>query len=122
MAGSLKWFVYTTDAGTPYAINADESNVEAANGTTFGWTSADPIDGVPRNFRPRFAVYEGAGGTRTIRIPIMTQEAYNTVQADVPEIPDAISGAGVLTFAYKRPEIIRVPRAADTGLLDGDQP
>jgi hypothetical protein len=117
MAGSLSWFVYTADDNSPYAINADESNIVAVNGDTFEWTTSDPVAAVPRNYRPRFAVYSNIAGTRNIRVPVLSPTAYLTIQADVPTIPDSIAGTGSLTFNYKRPEIIRSPKATDTGLI-----
>lgn len=122
MAGSIKWFVYTTDDGTDYAIKADESNVEAlAAGTQdYPETGTPPIHAVPRNIRPRFAMFQNAAGTRKIKVPVITTTLYNALNG-TSTIPDPINvGGPELAFLYKRPELIQVPRGQDTGLDDGD--
>lgn len=122
MAGSIKWFIYTTDAGDDFALEADESNVEAFSAGTQDYpeTGTPPIYAVPRNIKPRFAVFQSPSGDRRIKVPVITTTIYNALNG-TSQMPDPITPAGpVLTLLYKRPEVITVPRGNDTGLNDGD--
>jgi len=121
MAGSKKYFVYTTDSAVEFAALLDESNTEAVNGTTGDYTSTTAIEfTIPKNVRPRKAVYANAAGTRKISCTVLTQDAYTTIQTDKPTIPDPIAGSGTLALVQKIPERVTIPIAADTGLNDGD--
>lgn len=122
MAGSKKYFVYTTDAGTDFALLADESNTEAVNAG-----ENDYADGVsiiyelPRNVTPRRAIYANAAKTRRITCYPLTTTIYEGIPAGVPSITDPIAGTGTLTLVALEPETIkRLPIALDTGLNDGD--
>ena len=122
MAGSKKYFVYTTDAGTDFALLADESNTEALNGGT-----QDYADGVsilyelPRNVRPRRVIYANAAKTRKITCYALTETIFDGAVAGVPTITDPIAGTGSLSIVSIRPEEIkRIPISIDTGLTDGD--
>ena len=122
MAGSKKYFVYTADDGDEFALLADESNTEAVNGGT-----QDYADGVnirymlPRNLRPRAAVYSNAARTRTIRCYCLTQAIYTGVVVGAPTITDPLTPANTLSLVRLEPERIRLlPIAVDTGLDDGD--
>lgn len=120
MAGSIKWFVYTTDNGTDFAIQADESNVEAvAAGTQDYVAGLNVIFAIPRNLSPRYAFYRSADGLRTLRVPILTKALFDGIVTGAPTIADPI-GAGTLTLARVRGEVVRLPQAADTGIIDGD--
>jgi len=119
VTGSLKWFVYTTDDGSDYALWGDESNIEAVMAGTQDYPDGGNIThGVPRNITPRFAVFESQGGRRKLKIPVLTTQVFNNLNGSYT-INDPFSG-GQMTFAYKRPEKIRMPKGADTGLNDGD--
>ena len=122
MAGSKKYFVYTTDDGEDFALLADESNTEAVSGGT-----QDYADGVvikyelPRNVRPRYAEYQNAAGTRKIKCYALTQTIYNGVVIGAPTITDPIAATGTLSLRRLVPERLRrLPIALDTGLTDGD--
>lgn len=121
MAGSNKWFVYTTDDGVDFAIQLDESNTEAVNGATQDYVPAVAIKyALPKNVRPRRATYASADGSRTINCVCLTRTIYDGVPANQSSITDPIGG-GVLGLVRVRPEIItRLPFAGDTGLNDGD--
>lgn len=120
MAGSIKWFIYTTDTGADYALQADESNVEAVNGGTQDFLNdSTVIYAVPRNVRPRYAVYSNAAGTREIKCVALTTTIYNAIPSTVQSITDPIGG-GTLTLKRIRPEVITLPFGQDTGLDDGD--
>lgn len=122
MAGSKKYFVYTTNAGTDFALLADESNTEALNGGT-----QDYADGVsiiyelPKNLKPRRIIYGNAAGTRRITCYALTEAIFDGAVAGVPSITDPIAGTGSLTIVDVIPEIRkRIPISIDTGLNDGD--
>lgn len=123
MAGSNKWFNYQSDDGTDWALFADESNVEAANGGSAVAPGIGTQYKVPRNMKVRYAVFGNQAGTRNLNVPITTAAVYIALDAS-DTIPDAIAGSGeTLVFIRKRPELIGpVPTAFDTGLNDGDQP
>jgi hypothetical protein len=120
MAGSIKWHVYTDDNGVLYALSADESNIEAIN-QGGDYTGTPPlVDAVPRNVRPRFAVYGTTDGTRTIRIPVLTQARLLELPGQVPTIDDPITDGLTLVLIRIRPELRRLPIPNDTGIQDGD--
>lgn len=120
MAGSIKWFVYTTDNGGTFAIELDESNTEAINGATGDYIdSTDIIFAVPRNLRPRFAIYSNPEKTRNIRCVALSQAVYAGLKAVTPTITDPFDDS-ILSLVRIRPEIIRLPYATDTGLIDED--
>lgn len=122
MAGSKKYFVYTANDGTDFALLADESNTEAVNAGT-----QDYADGVnilyelPKNLRPRYVEYANATNTRRIRCYALTATIFAGVATGVPTITDPISGTGTLSLRKLEPEKLkRLPIALDTGLTDGD--
>jgi len=120
LAGSKKWFVYTTDNGNDFAIELDESNTEAVNAET-----QDYVDGLgiifalPRNITPRRLFYEDNNGNRVISCVALTQAIYNGALSGVRTIDNPLGG-GSLTLIRSRPEKIRLPYPQDTGLTDGD--
>lgn len=122
MAGSRKWFEYTTDAGTVFALNVDESNAEAVNGTTGDYTGTSTVqNALPRNIQPRAGIYTNAAGTRSIRCYVLTAAAYNTLLNDQPTIDDPLQTGQTLTLSRLEPEVLTLlPIAIDTGLNDGD--
>lgn len=123
MAGSIKWFVYTTDGGVDYALKLDESNTEVVNGGLQDLiTGANIVPAVPRNIKPREVYYTNADRTRTIRAIALTQAIYNGIVAGgVPTIPDPIAGGtATLGLIRARGERIQLPVPLDTGLNDGD--
>lgn len=122
MAGSIKWFIYTTDNGTNFALKADESNVEALNGSTNDFVAATAIRfALPRNVRARFAVYGNSARDRLIKIPVLTQTIYTGVPVDKTSITDPLDADSTLTLVRIRPEVIvNLPFGDDTGQADGD--
>lgn len=124
MAGSRKWFVYTDDIGTDFAINLDESNTEAVNGSGLGFpATGGPVEAVPRNVKPREIFYSNAARTRTIRCVALTPTIYTgAIGGGVATITDPIAGTGNLGLSRANGERRRIPTPVDTGLDDGDQP
>lgn len=104
MAGSIKWFVYTTDTGDDFGIRLDESNTEAVNGAT-----QDFVDGLaltnalPRNIKPREIFYTNVARTRRIRCVALTPTIYTAVVGgSVPTIQDPIAGEATGENAFRR--------------------
>lgn len=121
MAGSRKWFIYTTDNGQDFAIEADESNVEAFAGGTQDYpdTGTPPIYAIPRNLTPRTATFVGQGVNRQLTVPVITPTIYNALNG-TSTMPDPFDADETLTLSFKTPEKIRLPKGPDTGLNDGD--
>jgi hypothetical protein len=122
MAGSRKWFVYTTDLGTNYALNVDESNVEDIMGTNGDYLPNTTIrDSVPGNLKVRRAVYARPDGSRSISIPVLTTTVFNAIPDDFPSIDDPLQTGTTLFLVRLEPERFKlIPSAVDTGLNDGD--
>jgi len=122
LAGSKKYFVYTTDLGTDFALLADESNTEAVNAGTQDYADGVTIQyELPKNVSPRYAEYKNASGTRKIKCVALTQTIFDGIAAGTPTITDPIAGTGTLTLSKLEPERLkRLPIAIDTGLTDGD--
>lgn len=115
MAGSKKWFVYTTSYdGTSFAIELDESNTELAGGAIDFPNGGTVVYALPSNVKPRYARYVSAD-TLTVRNCVICDPAA-TVN---PTIADPVSGQ-TLTLVATVAEQIRLPRGEDTGLIDSD--
>jgi len=121
MAGSNKWFVYTTDAGQDFAIFLDESNTEAVNGqvqdyldnATFPYT-------LPKNVKPRTLIYKNQDGSRTIRCVALTRTIFDGALANVGTITDPIGGGNLVLSQTSPEKLSPLPRGFDSGLNDGD--
>ena len=126
MAGSRKWFRYTDDTDTEYAIQLDESNTEAVmtGATDEGdYTDTSTVTAaVPRNIKPRAVYYANATRTREIKCTVLTAAQYTAIVSgtSVPTITDPIEGTGNLTLIRVEGERRSIPFAQDTGLTDGD--
>lgn len=121
MAGSLKWFIYTDDAGENYAIKLDESNTEAVNGELQDFLPDATITaGVPVNVKTRRVYYANAARTRVISCVPLTPTIYSgIVNGNILTIPDPID-AGTLSLIRLEGERRVLPYGQDTGLTDGD--
>lgn len=121
MAGSLKWFQYTTDTGVDFGVFMDESNGEAVGNTD--WTdSSAGLFKLPKNVTPRYARYVSEDGRRAANIIITDNDADVTTVPATIDFDVAGSATPVeLTLTEFVGERIRlIPRADDTGLNDGD--
>lgn len=121
MAGSIKWFEYVTDNGDTFAVELDESNTEAVNGTAGDYTAASTqIYAKPSNLTPRSLFYSNDQKSRTIRCVALTAAVYADAFTNTRTITDPIDDTETLTLVRQRPEVIRLPFPQDTGLDDGD--
>ena len=129
MAGSIKWTYYQTDDAGDWGLLRDESNVENVVVTDadadIGAASAVKY-AVPKNVRPRYAVFKSTTSARTKKITIPTRALYDELAATGASVSvnrsfaDADTGE---TFALQSlsPERLRpVVFSEDTGLDDGD--
>lgn len=123
MAGSRKWFVYSSDLGTDYAIQLDESNTEAVMGADGDFDDTSTIQAaVPRNIQPRAVYYGNAARTRTIKCTVLTSERYGEIVSgsEAQTITDPIEGSGTLNLIRADGEKVSLPFPFDTGITDGD--
>lgn len=119
MAGSMKWFVYTTNSGTDFAIKRDESNLEALNAGTQDYVDATSVTfALPVNVKPRYCRFRSADGTVSRNIVCLTQTIFDAIAAG-SDITDGPSGK-TLFLTEKVGERVKTPFAVDTGLTDGD--
>lgn len=120
MVGSKRYFEYTSDSGSKYAVQLDESNTRAVGGgaNLYSDSGTSSAIGLPKNIVARYVEYVSADTFTTRRCYCMTLAQYN---AAPPTIEDAVSGL-TLTLRRKRGEKIRVPYGVDTGQTDGTQP
>lgn len=112
MAGSIKWQIYTDDQGNQFGVRLDESNGEA---TGFADYTGEAILPLPRGWKMRYInAVDAEGGTRQIPVgtvdhPLFTGAEYTvTILGRLYEVTSTRGEQKVL------------PRARDTGLLDGD--
>lgn len=120
MAGSKKWFRYTSDVGDDYGILLDESNGEALGNADVTGVDVGLL-ALPRNIKPRAAVYRSTDGRYTRKIPVTSRTA--TVSTLPATITVDVEGAAnqVLALAFFQGErVTRIVRPDDTGLNDGD--
>ena len=121
MAGSIKFFVYTTDFGDSFAIRMDESNGEAVGNSDYTPGDAAIRYMLPRNIQPRVATYRTLDG-RQSRDIVVTNPAATTLSLPPSIVVADGSVAGLDMFlAQFKGEVFRpVPSDVDTGLNDGD--
>lgn len=121
MAGSLKFFKYTTSGGTTYALKMDESNGEAVGNTDL--VAADlPIVALPRNITPRYVLYRSADNLTTRKIPVTANNIDLEALPASFTVPNAVIGGAAITVIRQSfvGEIQRPVTNLDTGLVDGD--
>lgn len=122
MAGSRKWFKYTTDSGDVFGINMDESNGELVANADFEAVDNDSIVyALPRNVSPRSALYRSNDGLVSRRIVVTDNDADISTLTSSFVVP-AQDGNPAYTLqlqSFKGEEIKRIV-SVDTGLQDGD--
>lgn len=121
MAGSLKYFKYTTSGGATFGIKMDESNGEAVGNTDI--VAGDlPIQELPRNIKPRYVLYRSADGLTTRRIPVTENDVDVTDLPATIDVAAPIAGDAAITLSRQSfiGEVQRPVIAIDTGLTDDD--
>jgi len=121
MAGSLKWFKYTTSGGTPYGVFMDESNGEAVGNTDV--VDADlPLAEIPKGLKPRYVLYRSSDGLTSRKITVTANNVDITaLPATITVASPIVGGAGiVLNRQSFVGEIQRQVISVDTGQQDGD--
>lgn len=121
MAGSLKWFEYTTDGGDDFAVFMDESNGEAVGNTDYT-AASDAQFKLPSNVKARFARYTSADGNYQRVIPISTAAIAAALPATIELEVAGQTALVTMSLSIVKGEVFSpIPRAADTGLDDGDE-
>lgn len=113
MAGSIRWFNYTTDGGVTYSVQADRSNVAAVNPSGTGTPGSLSIAAVPRNIKIRYALFADATGLIRRRVPLLTPADVAALVPTLSFVPQGETAAVALT--YIQGESTRLPKLADTG-------
>lgn len=120
MAGSIKTFEYTTDGGDVFAIEMDESNGEALSNQDYTDVST-AVYYLPRNIKMRKARYRSSDGLTARNIPVTSNTATSTTLPSTIDVADGNGGTISLTLTGFNGESTRIlPKAADTGITDGD--
>lgn len=118
MAGSRKWFKYTTNSGQVFGVNMDESNGEAVSNPDFTTTDTGVITfALPRNVSPRQATYRSFDGKESANVIICDKDASI---ANIPEQITLSSGTTANLTQFVGEVFRPIPIAVDTGLDDGD--
>lgn len=124
MSGSLKDFVYSSDAGTQFLFRADESNTEAVNGTGADYTGAPEIlHYLPKNLKPRRATYKSADGLTTRVVVVATPAIFASLPTSIDVstvLNSGVTDTLTLFLISTSGESLRRGRATDTGKTDGD--
>lgn len=130
MPGSLRDWRYVADDGEVYAVRADESNVRLLHpAADLAVTGVGLLKRPPQNVKIRYAILKDATNLRTRKVPVLTQDTFNALNANTDYVTDnTTQGAdpnpgATFNLATKFPERVRlVPKLLDTGLNDGTQP
>lgn len=113
MSGSIRWFNYTTDGGQTYSLQADKSNVAAVNPSGTGTPGSLSIAAVPRNIKPRYALFQDSTGTIKRKVPLLTPADVAALVPTLSFVPQGETATVALTFISG--ETTRLPKLADTG-------
>lgn len=121
MAGSLRNFDYTSDDGTVYQINRDESNTEALN-VGAGAPTATSV--LPSGYEPRYALlYQVSNPLIKRKVTILEPTTFAAILGGT-DYSLAVVGAAAANFRVS--SLIGERRVglvtSDTGQTDGDSP
>lgn len=136
MAGSRTWRAYTSDNGTVYSVNVDESNSNATIGGAGGNVLLMPVRtvnsaGIPCGLKMRYVNAQSVTtpnlkrkfwiGSPAAMLAAAADGAQITAEA-YPGAGDTAGATSVWTITSLRGEKVRKPpafNAVDTGLTDG---
>lgn len=113
MAGSVRYYNYTTDGGVTYALLADKSNIASVNPSGAAAPGTLPVAAVPRNISPRYALFQDASGLIRRRVPLLTPADVAAVTPTLNFVPQGETAT--VTISYIVGEKTRFPKLADTG-------
>lgn len=113
MAGSVRYYNYVSDNGQTYAILADKSNVAAVNPSGAAAPGTLPTTTVPRNIRPRYALFSDPTGLIRRRVPLLTPADVAALTATTSFVPQGETAT--VTITAIRGEKVDLPKLADTG-------
>jgi len=114
MAGSISYQKYTSDNGADYSIKCDKSNALEVNASASANPSTLPNIEVPKNIKPRYALFLSDDGKTSRKVVLLTPA---DVAALTPNDSFVTNPGGVtVRLSYIRGETIRIPRLTDTGL------
>lgn len=113
MVGSKAWFIYKDDADTNFAILLDKSNALAVNPSAAS-NAGLPANGLPRNIRPRYALFRSADGLTNRKVVLLTPDDVAALTPTKSFTPQGTTTT--VTISYSRGESKSIPKVADTGL------
>jgi hypothetical protein len=113
MAGSISYQVYQSDNGQNYAIRMDRSNALAVNASASATPAALPAIELPKNIKPRYALYTDATGNIKRKVVLLKPSDVAALVANASLTPPEESATLRITFVVG--EKIRLPKLADTG-------
>lgn len=113
MSGSIRWFVYRSDNGQDYAIKADKSNVAAVNPSGAGTPATLPPASVPRNIRPRYALFSDTTGQIKRKVVLLTPADVTALSNTASFTPTGETATVQVSTLVG--EKITLPKLADTG-------
>ncbi len=113
MSGSIRWYVYTSANGIDYAIQADKSNIAAVNPSGAAAPATLPQAAVPRNIKPRYALFSDITGTIKRKVVLLKQSDVAALSPTLSFTPTGETAA--VQISYVRGESISLPKLTDTG-------
>lgn len=113
MSGSLSYQVYTSDVGTDYAILCDKSNALAVNASAAAAPATLPVTTVPRNIKPRYALYSDVTGQIRRKVPLLKPSDVAALTPTSSFVPQGETATVRLSSIVG--EVVRLPKLADTG-------
>lgn len=116
MARSVRYYNYVSDNGQTYAILADRSNIASVNASGAAAPGTLPPITVPRNIKPRYALFSDPTGLIRRRVPILTPADVLALTPATAFVPSGETATVTLTAI--RGEKVGLPKLADTGRTD----
>lgn len=111
MTGGRSDYSYTDDAGNVRALNQDTSNASAVGNLP----SANGIEYLSREVKPRYAMYGDQPGLRKRRCYVGTVGQFATLPATFNGGDE--SGTVLFSLLYTRGEKARRSRSVNTGII-----
>jgi hypothetical protein len=113
MSGSLRYYNYTSDNGQTYAILLDKSNVASVNASGAAAPGTLPTITLPRNIRPRYALFSDTSGTIRRKVVLLTPADVLALTGATSFVPGGETAT--VTVTAVRGEKLNIPKLADTG-------